>query len=213
MPAAITAGHDANATASGSLFVPPAYHPHAPFTFTGGLSFKPSGIAVALTIRGIVGFLLQLLFFPLLKTHFGLVKLYRYSLLLLPVSYFVTPYLATIPSSTLPPLPAAGVLLWASIALVLTIQTVARSFALPSGTMLLNAASPDRSALGTVNGIGQSVSAAARTLGPLLTAWLYGSGLSHGVVGIAWWAMAAVAVLAAVASGWVVDEAGVKPPF
>ncbi|KAF4506798.1 hypothetical protein G6O67_006843 [Ophiocordyceps sinensis] len=207
---ASSAGDKTTASANDSLVVPPDYHPSAPFTFTGGLSFKPSGIAMALTIRGIGGLVLQLLFFPRLKSALGTIRLYRYSLLLFPLSYLVTPYLATISSSTSPPLPAAGALLWTAIALVLTIQTMARSFALPSGTMLLNAASPNRAALGTVNGIGQSVSAAARTAGPLLAGWLYGVGLGHGVVGVAWWAFAAVAVSAAVAGGWVTTEDGVK---
>lgn len=186
-----------------------ASSPSAPFAFTGGLSFRPSGIAMALTIRGIGGLLLQLLFFPALKSALGTIRLYRYSLLLFPLSYLVTPYLALITSSTPPPLPAAGALLWVTIALVLTVQTVARSFALPAAAMLLNAASPHPSALGTVNGVGQSVSAAAKTAGPLLAGWLYGVGLGSGVVGVAWWAMAAVAVLAAVAGGWVTSEDGI----
>ncbi|KAM4060173.1 major facilitator superfamily protein [Hirsutella rhossiliensis] len=203
-------GDQTDAMAKASLPVPPNYHPSAPFVFTGGLSFKPSGIALALSIRGIGGLVLQLLLFPALKNALGTIRLYRYSLLLFPLSYLLTPYLAVISSSTSPPLPAAGVLLWIAMALVLTIQTVARSFALPAAAMLLNAASPDPSALGTVNGIGQSVSAAAKAVGPLLAGWLYGVGLSYGLVGAAWWALAAVAVSAAVAGGWATAEEGVE---
>ncbi|KAF3481269.1 uncharacterized protein GIQ15_04028 [Arthroderma uncinatum] len=193
-------------TDNGALSVPPNYHPHAPFVFTGGLSFKPSDIATALAIRGIVGLLLQLLFFPYLKRVFGTVRLYRYTLLVFPITYFVTPYWATVSSTTLPPLPSAGVTLWIFISVILAIQSTARSFALPSASMLLNAASPGRSSLGTVNGLGQSVSSAARTVGPLLNGWMYGVGLRNGVVGTAWWVLAAVAVSAAVASACLTPE-------
>jgi hypothetical protein len=73
--------------------------------------------------------------------------------------------------------------------------------------MLLNAACPDRSVLGTVNGIGQSVSAAARAIGQLLvTGWLYGVGLEAGIVGVAWWAMAGMAITAALAAACVPAE-------
>ncbi|OAQ67660.2 MFS transporter [Pochonia chlamydosporia 170] len=187
--------------------VPAGYHPHAPFTFTGGLAFKPHDLAAVFAIRGLVGLLLQLLFFPYLRDVFGTLRLYRYALLVFPVTYFVTPYLATIKSSTLPPLPSSGVSLWVMVSAILVIQSTARSLALPAGSMLLNAACPDRSVLGTVNGIGQSVSSAARAIGQLMmTGWLYGVGLKVGMVGIAWWAMAGVATAAAVAAACVPVE-------
>ncbi|KAM5445016.1 hypothetical protein MferCBS31731_000475 [Microsporum ferrugineum] len=205
--ASSTTGDTSESTATnGALSVPLNYHPHAPFTFTGGLSFKPSNIATALAIRGLVGLVLQLLFFPYLKRVFGLFNLYLCSLLVFPVTYFVIPFWATVPSNTLPPLPASGVVLWIFIAATLAIQTTARSFVTPSSRMLLNAASPDRSSLGTVNGISQSVAAVAKTAGPLLTGWLYGVGLRHGVVGIAWWAMSAIAVTNAVAGACLAIE-------
>ncbi|OWT43393.1 hypothetical protein VFPPC_18355 [Pochonia chlamydosporia 170] len=90
---------------------------------------------------------------------------------------------------------------------ILVIQSTACSLALPAGSMLLNAACPDRSVLGTVNGIGQSVSSAARAIGQLvMMGWLYGVGLKVGMVGVAWWAMAGVATAAAVAAACVPVE-------
>ena len=41
--------------------------------------------------------------------------------------------------------------------------------------------------------MGQSVSAAFRTVGPVVAGWWYGRGLEGGVVGAAWWATAGVA--------------------
>ncbi|QPH09540.1 hypothetical protein C2857_000372 [Epichloe festucae Fl1] len=191
------------------VHVPPGYHPRAPFTFTGGLAFRPHDVAMVLAIRGVVGLLLQLLFFPYLRDVVGTLRLYRYALVVFPLTYLATPYLATVPSSTPPPLPAAGASLWAIMSAILMLQSTARSLALPAGAMLLNAACPDRSVLSTVNGIGGSVSAAARAIGQLLmTGWLYGKGLEAGIVGAAWWAMAGVAVAAAVAAACVPAGSG-----
>ncbi|EZF26455.1 hypothetical protein H112_01450 [Trichophyton rubrum D6] len=192
--------------ANGVLSVPLNYHPHAPFVFTGGLSFKPNNIAFALAIRGVIGLLLQLLFFPYLKRIFGLLRLYLYSLLVFPVTYFAIPYWATVPSATPPPLPASGALLWIFIAITLSLQTAARSFVTPASRMILNAASPDETSLGTVNGIAQSVAAAATIVGPLITGWTNGVGLRQGIVGVAWWTMSGFAILNAVAGAALMYE-------
>jgi hypothetical protein len=81
------------------------------------------------------------------------------------------------------------------IILVLLLQVTARTFALPATIILLNNCSPHPSVLGTVHGMGQSVSAAFRTIGPVVAGWWYGGGLERGVVGASWWATAGVAGL------------------
>ncbi|KAJ6785648.1 hypothetical protein PWT90_04796 [Aphanocladium album] len=173
---------------SALIEVPAGYHRHLPFVFTGGLSFKPHDIAAVLAMRGVISLLLQLVFFPTLRDKFGTLRLYRHALLVFPATYFLTPYLA----------------LWAVLTAIVVVQSTARSLALPAGQMLLNAACPDRLALATVQGIGQSVTAASRGLGQLMmTGWLYGLGLNAGVVGAAWWGMAGVAVAAAMAAACV----------
>lgn len=55
--------------------------------------------------------------------------------------------------------------------------------------------------LGTVHGIGQSVSSLTRTFGPVFFSWLFGKGLERGVIGLAWWCMGLVAV-----GGWVLAQ-------
>ncbi|OAA74889.1 Major facilitator superfamily domain, general substrate transporter [Akanthomyces lecanii RCEF 1005] len=198
-------------SASNSTYVevPPDYHPHGPFVFTGGLAFRPRDIATVFAIRGVVGALLQLIFFPKLRDMFGTLRLYRYALVIFPVAYALHPYLTALPSATFAPLPSSGVALWAVVVAILVVQSTARSMVLPAGAMMLNAACPDRAVLATVNGIGASVGAAARGMGHLvMTGWLYGVGLGAGVVGLAWWAMAGVAVAAVVAAACVPDGLG-----
>lgn len=62
--------------------------------------------------------------------------------------------------------------------------------------------------LGTVHGMGQSVSAAFRTIGPVISGWWYGIGLDRGVVGAAWWGTAAVAAAGCVTAVWVYEGSG-----
>lgn len=191
-----------------SLPLPDDYKPHPPFSFTGGLALPPPAIGTALAILGVIGISLQLLVFPRVSFWLGTIRSYRMSLLLFPISYFIAPYLAIIPSSSAAPHQASGIWVWISITLVLIIQVLARTFALPSTAILVNNASPHPSVLGTIHGIAQSVSSATRTVGPVVAGWIYGVGLNRGVVGMAWWGMAGVAVLGAFAGRWVKEGDG-----
>jgi hypothetical protein len=201
------AGHDGDLE-RGTSTLPPDYRPHLPFTFTGGLELPPSSIGTALSILGVIGITLQLLVYPRLNFRFGTVPSYRAALILFPIAYVLAPYLAVIPSATAPPGQASGPLVWIGITTVLSIQVLARTFALPATAILVNNCSPHPSVLGTIHGIGQSVSAGTRTVGPIVAGWLYGVGLDKGVIGTAWWTLAASALLGAVAGRWVRDGDG-----
>lgn len=190
------------------LPLPEGYKPHLPFTFTGGLALPPPAIGTALAILGVIGISLQLLVFPPVSFWLGTIRSYRLSLLLFPISYFLAPYLAIIPSKSSPPAQASGFLIWLYITLILAVQVMARTFALPSTAILVNNASPHPSVLGTIHGIAQSVSSATRTIGPVLAGHIYGVGLERGVVGAAWWGMAGIAVLGAFAGRWVREGDG-----
>ncbi|KAF2772418.1 MFS general substrate transporter [Teratosphaeria nubilosa] len=197
--------HDSNST---PLHLPENYHPHPPLTFTGGLALPPPSIGTALAILGVIGITMQLLVYPRVSFKLGTQTSFRLALCLFPVSYTLTPYLSLIPSTTASPHPASGPYIWTSISTLLAIQVLARTFALPSTAILVNNACPHPSVLGTVHGIAQSASSATRTLGPVVAGWLYGVGLRRGVVGLAWWCMAFVAILGAVAGRWVREGSG-----
>lgn len=191
-----------------SLNLPAAWHPHLPFAFTGGLALPPPSIGTALAILGVIGISLQLLLYPRLSFYLGTVTSYRLALCLFPLSYFLAPFLAVVHSSTSPPHQASGALVWLSITLVLCVQVMARTFALPSAAILVNNSSPHPSVLGTLHGIAQSVSSATRTIGPVLVGYLYGLGLSKGHVGLAWWVMAGISLLGALTGRWVREGDG-----
>ena len=180
---------------------PQNFEPHGLFKFTGGLALPPARIGFAAAILGVIGISLQLFIYPELAHRLGTAKSYRIFLVLFPVTYVLAPFISRVKSTSEPPAGVSGPLVWIAITCVLFIQVLARTFALPCTAILINNVCPHPSVLGTVHGIGQSVSSLTRTFGPILFSWVFGKGLDLGVVGMAWWLMAGVAVV-----GWVVAQ-------
>ncbi|KFA65903.1 hypothetical protein S40285_02399 [Stachybotrys chlorohalonatus IBT 40285] len=163
-----------------------------PLLFTGGLGMPASTVGVATSFLGILGMLLQVTLYPPIQARLGTMRSYRWFLLLFPVAYFVAPYIAILPSATSPPEAASGSAVWLGIIFVLLLQVTARTFTLPASIILLNNCSPHPSVLGTIHGLGQSVSAGFRTVGPVVGGWWYGYGLDIGMVAWGWWGVAAM---------------------
>ncbi|KAL2187071.1 MFS general substrate transporter [Thermothelomyces heterothallicus CBS 203.75] len=177
----------------------------SPFVFTGGLGLRPPEVGMAMAILGVIGIGLQLGVYPRLSARLGTVGSWRLFLSFFPLTYFLVPYLSLVPSVSPPPHAKDGVMIWAAIVVVLFFQVVGRTFALPAQTILVNNCTPHPSVLGTVHGIGQSVSSFARSLGPILGGFLYGLGLARGVVGAVFWGLSGVAACNIVVS-WFVRE-------
>ncbi|KAI9367262.1 major facilitator superfamily domain-containing protein [Aspergillus egyptiacus] len=179
-----------------------------PFIFTGGLGMLPQSVGFATAILGVIGMLLQFTIYPSINNRLGTAKSYQYFLTLFPVAYAFAPYIALAPSSTPPPGQANGGWVWFSIVVVLFLQVLARTFTLPTSIILLNNCSPHPSVLGTIHGIGQSVSSAFRTIGPIFSGAWYGYGLEVGTVGFAWWLIALVSAFGCVAAIFVYEGSG-----
>ncbi|KAI9744021.1 MAG: hypothetical protein M1818_002755 [Claussenomyces sp. TS43310] len=184
------------------------YKQHLPFVFTGGLGMPARDVGLAMAVLGVIGITLQLLVYPRVNARLGVIRSWRMSLYFFPVAYILAPYLAVVPSKSPPPAEKDGFLLWLALSAVLFVQVLGRTFALPATIILLNNSSPHPSVLGTIHGLGQSVGSAARTIGPVLAGWIYGVGLSHGVVGAAWWGLSGVALCGCVASRFVSEGDG-----
>ncbi|KAL3424071.1 MFS multidrug transporter [Phlyctema vagabunda] len=179
-----------------------------PFVFSGGLAMPAATVGLATSILGVLGMILQIFLYPPVQARLGTLRSFRFFLLLFPFAYFFAPYLAILPSTTEPPNAAAGIFIWLGITWVLFLQVTARTFALPATIILLNNCSPHPSVLGTIHGLGQSVSASFRTIGPIVGGWWYGSGLKSGVVGAAWWGISAAAAAGSVTALWVYEGSG-----
>ncbi|KAL6231327.1 hypothetical protein BDW75DRAFT_233699 [Aspergillus navahoensis] len=181
---------------------------HLPFIFTGGLGMLPQSVGFATAILGVIGMILQFTIYPSINGRLGTAKSYQYFLTLFPVAYAFAPYIALAPSSTPPPGQANGGWVWFSIIIVLFLQVTARTFTLPTSIILLNNCSPHPSVLGTIHGIGQSVSSAFRTIGPIFSGSWYGYGLEIGTVGFGWWLIALVSVCGCIAAIFVYEGSG-----
>ena len=184
------------------------YHPHGPFVFTGGLKLPPVQVGTAMSILGVIGIALQILVYPRSNDKYGVLPLYRVFVYGFPIAYLLAPYLAIVPSTTAPPRPAGGPLVWIALCVVLFFFVVSRTFVLPATMILINNCSPHPSVLGTVHGVAQSVGSAARTMGPAVAGFLFGVGLDIGVVGLAWWVLAVAGAFAVLTSMWVREGSG-----
>ncbi|KAI1804012.1 MFS general substrate transporter [Daldinia bambusicola] len=183
-------------------------HRSLPWTFTGGLGMPASTVGVATSILGVLGIILQIFLYPLVHARLGTLRGSRWFLPLFPIAYFLTPYLAVIPSSSEPSQPASGPAIWIYMTLIQFLQVTARTITLPASIILLNNCSPHPSVLGLVHGLGQSVSASFRTIGPIVGGWWYGSGLEMGVVGWSWWAVAFVSALGCASAMFIYEGSG-----
>ena len=95
---------------------------------------------------------------------------------------------------------------------MVALQVISRTFILPAAIILVNNSVTDSTILGTVHGVAQSISSAARTLGPLLGGWGLGLGLMHNMVGAVWWALAAEALLGYTVLWFIYEGKGIEKP-
>lgn len=170
--------------------------------FAGGLGMPASTVGNATSILGVLGMLLQVVMYPPVHARLGTLRSFRYFLIIFPVAYLLAPFLATLPQaqnedgST-----TVSTALWFAIVFILFLHTSARTMTLPASIILLNNCSPHPSVLGTIHGLGQSVSAGFRTVGPIVGGWWYGIGLDWGMVAFSWWAVAGMSVM-----GWIASQ-------
>ncbi|KAF3187859.1 hypothetical protein TWF225_004078 [Orbilia oligospora] len=184
-------------------------HPPTPISWNGGLGLPASQVGYGMAILGFIGIIMQLFIYPPLQMRLGTLRSYRMSLLLFPIAYTLTPFLAILPSENHDlNKPASGRVVWIGIIITLFIQVTARTFSNPGNVILLINSVNNRRALGTVNGIGASVSSLARAVGPLSAGWGYSFALEIGCVGAVWWVMAGVAMFGVFVSTYVTEGKG-----
>lgn len=169
--------------------------------FAGGLGMPASTVGNATSILGVLGMLLQVVMYPPVHARLGTLRSFRYFLVIFPIAYLLAPFLATLPQAqNADGSSSVSSVLWFAIVFILFLHTSARTMTLPASIILLNNCSPHPSVLGTIHGLGQSVSAGFRTVGPIVGGWWYGMGLDWGMSAFSWWAVAIASVLGSVAS-------------
>jgi hypothetical protein len=152
--------------------------------------------------------MLQLLIYPSIYKRLGTLNCYRALSLVFPIAYFVAPFLVAVQIGQDTITTATNILLWIGIAIVLLVHLIARIFAMPASITLLNNCIPHPSTLATIHGIGQTTSAAFRTIGPVVAGYLYGIGNSLRAVGFVWWTMCVMAMIAWLVSLFIREGSG-----
>ncbi|KAI1431039.1 major facilitator superfamily domain-containing protein [Xylaria sp. CBS 124048] len=149
------------------------------FVFSGGLGLRSAAIGLWLAVFGIGGILLQLFIYPRLQNRIGTRGVFRIASFLFPVTYMAAPYLSLVAG--------ARAARWAFLGLVVCAQITARTMAIPSTVILLTAAAPAKTVLGTVHGAGNTLASLARAIGPAAGGYVFARGLETGVIGLVWW--------------------------
>ena len=152
------------------------------------------------TLIGIFGMIVQFSFFPWVAKNFGVLNCTKLVYLIFPVLYLITPFTALVPK----PIRNYCVFL-----LMLT-KLTASIFGFPCCTILLTNSAPSLRVLGTLNGVGTSVSALGRGAGPALAGATFSFGLKRGFVIIPWWTLAVLAGLTAIPTFWIKETDGFK---
>jgi hypothetical protein len=176
------------------LSMPTASRANPPILyFTGGLGLASPTVGLFLATFGISGILLQLFIYPRVQQHLGTLGIFRLAHCIFPFAYAFAPYLALLGGGE------RSYLKWGVMSTVLLTQVLARTMAIPSSIVLVTDAAP-RGAFGTVHGAGNTLSAAASAVGPVVGGMLLARGIEMGVVGMVWWCWMLVVAIATL--GW-----------
>jgi len=203
----IIAGHIATFTNLWAIFlstpVEESMHQRPPFLFTGGLGMQPRDVGFAMSTLGAVGVTLQLVIYPRLNDRFGTVNIWRSALYVFPITYALAPFPALVGSADL--VSGKTVLVWLSVGSVLLLFVIGRTGVTPATTLLINDCTPHPSVRGTIHTAGTVIGNLSRSLFPIIAFAIFGKGLDIGVVGLGFWCVACLAVLACIASWWVTE--------
>lgn len=150
------------------------------------------------TIIGLIGMVIQFYAFPPVVKRLGTLRSFRAAAIAMPIVFFLTPFLVLVPE----PFRLTAVL---SIMLAKLGVTI---FGIPCCTILLTNSAASMTVLGTLNGVGTSVSALGRAGGPALIGAAFSFGVKRGFVIVPWWLLSALALFSIVPSFWIIEQDG-----
>lgn len=155
-------------------------------------------IGLYYTIIGMAGMIIQFLCFPPLAKRYGILTCFRASAIAMPIIFFLTPFTALVPEALRIP----------AVLLVMLLKLGATIFGIPCCTILLTNSAVSMTVLGTLNGVGTSVSALGRAAGPTLIGAAFSWGVKKGSVLIPWGLLGVLGAWAVVPSFWIVEQEG-----
>ena len=184
---------------SGSQYVTPPDSSGNPLKFAGGFGLDHFRIGLISTCYGIFGMLVQFFVFPPVARRFGILYCLKWCVCCFPITYMLMPFAALMPTQKIQVAACFAVMLF---------RCMCGIFAFPCSTIMLTNSASSLRVLGTLNGIGTSVAAVGRAIGPALGGGIFSLGVKNGYVIAPWWMFSIIAVAAAVPVFWLVEGEG-----
>ncbi|CAG9955160.1 unnamed protein product [Clonostachys rosea f. rosea IK726] len=146
---------------------------HMPFYFNGGFGLDIGAIGTIVSLYGVACGLIQFLIYSPLVTRYGVLNCFKVCSIILPFTYFFTPYCGLIEDTTAR---------YTALAILMTVKAFGIIIAFPSTTILLTNSATSLSILGTLNGFATTFSGLGRAAGPALTGLTFTWGAEHGYI-------------------------------
>ncbi|KAJ5934348.1 glutamate carboxypeptidase [Penicillium verhagenii] len=169
-----------------------------PFKFAGGFGVDSQTIGIYYTVIGVVGMVIQFLAFPPIAQRLGILRCFKAAAISMPIIFFLTPFTAIVPEPFRLP----------AVLLIMLLKLGTTVFGIPCCTILLTNSASSMTVLGTLNGVGTSVSALGRAAGPALIGTAFSYGVKRGYMIIPWWLLSALALWSVVPAFWIVEQEG-----
>ncbi|EFP91854.2 hypothetical protein PGT21_006921 [Puccinia graminis f. sp. tritici] len=144
----------------------------------GGLGLTLDQIGLTLSSNGVVALVVQSILFPILHRRLGVVHLHRISRFSSPIAFVGLPMVRTI-SLLFPDKSKATSVAIIGMIVIIAIKSVG-NMTIVCMTLLINDSAPNRASLGSINGLGQSVSSFSRAISPFLVGKLFSISLAAG---------------------------------
>lgn len=183
---------------------------HLPFRFIGGLGLRPLDVGVSMSFLGAIGVVLQAMVYPSLNDRYGTIKIWRYALCIFPIVYLIAPFPSLAASSSHSDKTTVGT--WISMGFVMLLFMIGRTGVTPATTLLINDCTPHPSVRATIHTTGTVIGNLSRSVFPVAALGIFGYGLRIGVVGLGFWCLTVLGVLACFASLWVKEGTPVDEP-
>ncbi|KAI9682507.1 MAG: hypothetical protein M1829_000299 [Trizodia sp. TS-e1964] len=138
-----------------------------------GRGLSPEEIGLSLSFAGFIAITFQIGLFGKLRDKMGNKMTYRASIAGFAVAFLLMPWVGY--KEEVSSLSAGNktIWMWVEIGSVLLIKTVAAVGGLTSALLLITNSAPNHAVLGRLNGLAQTLSAAGRAVGPLLSGGLF----------------------------------------
>ncbi|OAV92530.1 hypothetical protein, variant 2 [Puccinia triticina 1-1 BBBD Race 1] len=142
----------------------------------GGLGLTLDQIGMTLSSNGVVALVVQSVLFPILHRRLGVVRLHRISRLSSPIAFCGLPMVRVI-SLLYPNKSTATTASIIGMIVIISIKSIG-NMTIVCMTLLINDSAPNPASLGSINGLGQSVSSFARAISPFLVGKLFSISLA-----------------------------------